>query len=154
MPKNKNNKFGLGSSSLDRKANNRNEKQVVEEKPLMLFSFKDFQYNQQIPPGQSYKTWQKEEILADMLEKFGFICQKTFMEVQNEKIIRPYRIKEKIDDVGFPLKSEFENPFPDVKLTWAVIDYGRKKRVIGHIIDNVFYVVFLDSEHKFYLYEA
>lgn len=27
---------------------------------------------------------------------------------------------------------------------------GQKPRVAGHIIDNVFYVVFLDKDHKFF----
>ena len=30
---------------------------------------------------------------------------------------------------------------------------GQKGRVAGHIIDNIFYVVFLDREHRFYITE-
>lgn len=40
-------------------------------------------------------------------------------------------------------------------LNWAVIMdiKGQKGRVAGHIIDNIFYVVFLDREHRFYITE-
>ena len=73
--KGKKDKFKALGSSIERKADNRTERRVAEEKPLMLFSFKDFQYNAQIPPGQSYAEWQKEELLAYMLEKSSYIHQ-------------------------------------------------------------------------------
>ena len=30
---------------------------------------------------------------------------------------------------------------------------GQKGRVAGHIIDNIFYVVLLDREHRYYITE-
>jgi hypothetical protein len=30
---------------------------------------------------------------------------------------------------------------------------GQKGRVAGHIIENVFYLVFLDKEHRFFITE-
>lgn len=129
-----------------RKINTRDQLSVKEEDPFMLFSFKDFQYNTQIPPGQYYSEWQEKELLVYMFEKFGYICNKTRVEAEKDKYIKVYY---KID---FPLNSAFKNPFPDAKLNWAVIMNikGQKSRVVGHIIGNVFYVVFLDAEHKFY----
>mgnify|MGYP000213687258 CR=1 FL=1 len=141
----KNKNFNALDSSIDRKANNRNERQVVEERPLMLFSFKDFQFNVQIPPGQTYSEWQDTDLLAYMLEKFGYICNVNRIEAeQQQKFIKVYG--------DFPANSEFSNPFPDRELVWAVIMKiaGQKGRVAGHIIGHIFYVVFLDSEHKFY----
>ena len=131
-------------SSIDRKANNRTECQVAEERPLMLFSFKDFQQDSQIPPGQTYTEWQEAGNLAYMLEKFGHICNVNRIEAEQNKFIKIYG--------DFPENSEFENPFTDRKLTWGVVMKmgGQKGRVAGHIIDHVFYVVFLDFEHKFY----
>lgn len=141
---NKNNKFNALGSSVERRANTRTERQVAEEKPLMLFSFKDFQPNSQIPPGQSYAEWQSDELLAYMLEKFGYICNVNRIEAEQNKFIKVYG--------KFPPNSEFDNPFPDRELDWAVIMRisGQKGRVAGHIIGHVFYVVFLDAEHLFY----
>ncbi|WP_027003694.1 hypothetical protein [Hugenholtzia roseola] len=140
----KNKNFEALGASLERKANNRTERKVAEEKPLMLFSFKDFQYNAQIPPGQSYEQWQQESLLAYMLEKFGYICGVNRIEAEQQKFLKVYG--------GFPLHSEFSNPFPDRELVWAVIMNlgGQKRRVVGHLIGHVFYVVFLDAEHRFY----
>lgn len=140
----KNNKFNALDPTIDRKANNRSERQVAEEKPLMLFSFKDFQYNTQIPPGQSYLQWQEAELLAYMLEKFGSICNVNRIEAEQQKYIKVYG--------EFPENSEFDNPFPDRELVWGVIMKigGQKGRIAGHIIGHIFYVVFLDAEHKFY----
>lgn len=141
----KNNKFNALDSTIDRKANSRREHPVAEERPLMLFSFKDFQYNTQIPPGQSYSQWQETDLLAYMLEKFGYICNVNRIEAeQQHKFIKVYG--------EFPINSEFDNPFPDRELVWGVIMKigGQKSRIAGHIIGHIFYVVFLDAEHKFY----
>lgn len=141
----KNKKFNALDSTIERKANNRNERQVAEEKPLMLFSFKDFQFNAQIPPGQTYSEWQNKGLLAYMLGKFGFICNVNRIEAEHiQRFIKVYG--------DFPENSDFRNPFPDRELVWAVIMKigGQKGRVAGHIIGHIFYVVFLDSEHRFY----
>jgi hypothetical protein len=139
------NKFVALGSSIQRKGINRTEREVTEEKPLMLFSFKDFQFNSQIPPGQSYKHWQESELLAYMLDKFGHICNVNRIEAEQQKYLKVYG--------AFPFNSEFKNPFSDdMELQWGVIMRinGQKGRVAGYVVGNVFYVVFLDSEHKFY----
>jgi hypothetical protein len=142
MPKNKkNNKFSLSSSSFERKVNNRTEKEVADEKPLMLFSFKDFQYNS---VGQTYENWQEEKLLAYMLEKFGHICSVNRIEAEQQKFIKVYG--------NFPENSAFKNPFPNSELDWAVVMriQGQKGRVAGYIDGYIFYVVFLDAEHQFF----
>ena len=54
MKRNKRNKSHLVAQDnvSKRSINTRNEHEVKEDISLMLFSFKDFQYNSQIPPGQ------------------------------------------------------------------------------------------------------
>jgi len=59
----KNNKFNALGSSVDRKANNRIERQVAEERPLMLFSFKDFQYNSQTPRDKPIQNGRQQTFL-------------------------------------------------------------------------------------------
>lgn len=138
MSKRKSNNRQLG-----RRENTREERKVKEDLPKMLFSFKDFDKTQ-IPPGQTYEDWQTEELLAYALEKFGHICQLD----RNEAV--PSYIKIYGD---FPINSDFTHPkhiANDVK--WAVVlnIKGQKGRLAGHIMENVFYVVFLDKDHRFY----
>ncbi len=142
--KSKNNFIPQGLS-ISRKSKNRNEYIVAEERPLMVFSFKDFQYNQQIPPGYSYSQWQESKLLAYMLDKFGFICNMNRIEAVQEGYIKVYD--------HFPVNSKFTNPFIyDNDLQWAVVMNikGQKPRVVGYIKDNIFFVVFLDGDHIFY----
>ena len=54
---------------------------------------------------------------------------------------------------AFPESSDFKIPrFIEGEVKWAVIKDvgGQKHRVAGYLIDNVFYVVFLDKDHKFF----
>lgn len=82
-----------------------------------------------------------------MLEEFGHMCEWTIQEAQQHKKLTIYG--------HWPPKSvcEFRQPrhiAEDVK--WAVIRSvgGQKARVVGHVIGNVFYVVFLDKNHVFW----
>lgn len=130
---------------LGRIENIREERKTNEEYPKMLFSFKDFDRNQ-APPGQTYEEWQDAELLAYMLEKFGYICELNRNEAIRNGYIKIYG--------NFPPKSDFEPPnhiAQDVQ--WAVVMNikGQKGRVAGHIIEHVFYVVFLDKDHRFYI---
>ncbi len=141
----KNKKKFATDPSINRTALNRKERKVKEEElPLMLFSFKDFQYNSQIPPGQTYKEWQEKKLLAYMLEKFGYICNCNRIQAEQKKFIKVYG--------DFPKTSKFNNPFPASELEWAVIMNikGQKPRVAGYLDGHIFYVVFLDENHLFY----
>ena len=134
-------------SDLGRNRNTRTEKKVKEDLPKIVFSFKDFDIKQ-IPPGQSYSDWQENKLLAYMLEKFGHICDLNIVEAQQQKVLTIYG--------DFPENSDFKHPqhiTDDVN--WAVIRNinGQKGRVAGHIIENIFFVVFLDKEHKFFIAE-
>lgn len=149
----KNNRFGSNKSKsteesrFERTRNTREEKKVKEDLPKMVFSFKDFDIKQ-IPPGQTYDKWQEDKLLAYMLQKFGHICGLNIVEAQQQKVLKIYGT--------FPPKTDFKAPqhiTDDVN--WAVVldIKGQKGRVAGHIIDNIFYVVFLDQEHRFYIAE-
>lgn len=138
-------KFITQSSVGSRKENIREEKVITGELPKVVFSFKDFDKGQ-IPPGQTYEDWQKRGYLAYLLDKLGHISELNMVEAKQQKYITEYG--------KFPKESKFEHPrhiAPDVK--WAVIKKikGQKGRVAGHIIGNVFYIVFLDIDHLFWL---
>ncbi len=122
--------------------NTRNEKTVEGELPKVVFSFKDFD-RMQIPPGQTYEDWQAKGYLAYLLEKLGHISELNIIEAQQQKYITTYET--------FPKLSDFKHPSHIAQdVNWAVIKKikGQKGRVAGHIIGNVFYIVFLDLEHK------
>ena len=53
----------------------------------------------------------------------------------------------------FPERSDFKIPqYFEGDVNWAVIKDigGQKARVAGYVHENVFYIVFLDKEHKFF----
>jgi len=140
------NKFNPNEIS-ERSRNIREERKVKEDLPKMVFSYKDFDINQ-IPPGQSFDEWQQDKLLSYMIQKFGHICNLNIIEAQQQKVLKIYN--------EFPEKSDFKYPqHISEGVKWAVIMdiKGQKGRVGGHIIDNTFYVVFLDKEHRFYITE-
>lgn len=146
MNKSKSRFAARDEKSFERKRNTREERQVKEDLPKIVFSFKDFDTGQ-IPPGQSYDEWQEEKRLAYALEKFGEIGKCNRVEAQQQGLIKVYK--------EFPATSKFKYPrtvIQDDKIVWAVIMNikGQKPRVVGHMIENVFYVVFLDAEHCFF----
>lgn len=122
----------------------RNEKKVKDLPALMLFSFKDYD-SIQCPPGQTFKEWEKDGLLSSFMVKLVDLSQKSRMEAAQQDMITNYG--------AFPNQSDFKVPkHIDGEVSWAVIKDigGQKHRVAGYIVDNVFYIVFLDKEHKFY----
>lgn len=138
------NKFNSRNGTNERKQNTREERKIKGILPLLTVSFKDMDFNQ-CPPGQKFADWEEEKLLSDFLNKMISINQKTIIEVQQEEILTIYN--------DFPDHSDFKIPKHiqgDVK--WAAIKDigGQKPRVAGYILDNVFYVVFLDKGHVFF----
>jgi hypothetical protein len=109
-----------------------------------LFSFKDFDVNQ-CPPGQTFKEWEEKGLLSDLMTKLVELSVMNRVQAGQNKCIEMYD--------SFPPNSDFHIPkyiLGEVK--WGTIQDigGQKHRVAGYMIDNVFYVVFLDKDHKFW----
>lgn len=139
-----NNKFKARLGLDERPQNTRSEKKVKGEIPLLVFSFKDFDSNQ-CPPGQTFKEWEKGELLAPLMTKLVELSNKNRVIASLEGCLSTYDI--------FPEDSDFKKPkYIEGDVQWATIKDvgGQLHRVAGYIVDNVFYVVFLDKEHKFY----
>lgn len=137
-------RFAAKKKADKRKENIREERTVEGDLPKVVFSFKDFDKSQ-IPPGQTYEEWEKKGYLSYLLEKLSHISELNMIEAKQQKYITEYG--------PFPKQSDFTHPrhiAQDVK--WAVIKKikGQKGRVAGHIIGNIFYIVFLDYDHKFW----
>ena len=111
-----------------------------EPKKLIVFSLKDFDINQ----GQSFKDWEKDEILSNLMTRLREVSSFTVTEAQQNKILTIYG--------DFPDRTNFQHPkhIPD-GVNWAVISIQGKERVAGYLDDNVFYIVFLDKDHKFWI---
>jgi hypothetical protein len=107
----------------------------------LLFSLRDFDQTQ----GQTFSQWEKESLLGLMLERLRQYGQKTRMEAE----------KAGLTVYGsFPINSEFKHPkYVTEDAEWASMRIKGKERVAGHVIGNVFYIVFLDMEHQFWCTE-
>lgn len=134
-------------SRSERLENVRSERATaVPEEPKLVFNFKDFDDSQSV--SQSFEAWQKAGKLADLMVKLQHLSQWSLTEAIAEKQVAVYG--------AFPAGSGFRPPkhiAPDVR--WAVIKgvKGQKGRVAGYVIGNVFYVVFLDQNHRFWVTE-
>jgi hypothetical protein len=110
---------------------------------FLLFSLKDFDITQ----GQSLESWEKEGLLSRSLELIKAHSDKTIPEAEKNML----KIYNELNG-RMPLKSGFKYP-NTVKIeppVWASLRFGGKERIIGHIVDNIFYIVFLDKEHHFW----
>jgi hypothetical protein len=97
--------------------------------------------------GQTIEDWDESELLVLLFNRLKFIGQYTSLEVRQNKYIKEYT------KVDFPPNSEFKKPTHIGEVTWAVmhITTNSKEVVVGYIDeDDIFYIIFLDKEHKFW----
>ena len=106
---------------------------------FMVFSLKDIDRNQ----GQSFLDWHNCALLHIMLDKLHEFSKKTLPEAQ--------RMNFTIYD-NFPKESDFEHPdhiAPDAK--WASMHIQGLECIAGHLVGNIFHIVFLDKDHRFWI---
>lgn len=134
-------KFESRSSSYKRELKNLDSKEAVKE-PLLVLSFKDFDINQ----GQSFEEWEADQLLALAINKLRSVTGLTAGQALQQQIIKNY------PKVPFPPDSAFTHPkhVPN-DVIWASMHIQGKECVIGYLIDNIFYVVFLDRDHEFWI---
>ena len=110
--------------------------------PLIVLSFKNFDINQ----GQSFSEWQTENLLALALEKLRSLCEYTIAQATNLGLLKIY------SKSTFPTETAFEHPkhIPQ-DVDWSSMHIGNKPCIIGYFEDNIFYVVFLDKDHEFWI---
>jgi hypothetical protein len=105
----------------------------------LVFSFKHFDRTQ----GQNFEDWESNQLLSKMLNEFhGYCLRPHFAECLGSK----FTVYGK-----FPGVSKFKHPKqvpPDAD--WTRIHIQGEPCVIGHMFQNIFYVVFLDREHQFW----
>jgi hypothetical protein len=129
--------------SLIKQALSRKQTVADEKNECMLLSFKHLDQNQ----GQNFDEWQINMILADAMGTLRNYANGTIESQVNDKFKSYY---------GFPPsdKTEFTHPrhVPEDAI-WASMHVTGKQCLIGHIVRNVFYLVFLDRDHRFWISE-
>lgn len=110
----------------------------------IVFSFRDFDRSQ----GQDFYQWQDEKLLALALDKLSQLSQFTIQEAQQRQLLKIYTKTE------FPPKSGFKYPkYLNEGVLWASFHVQGKECIIGHIEEEVFFIVFLDKDHEFWITE-
>ena len=106
------------------------------------FSWTKLDQNQ----GQSIKEWEDNGLLSQLCERMRQIGQEEATSALTQRMIKQYT------KVGFPPDSEFKVPKHVAPEYWAVIHVKPKSKAVvaGYLDDDVFQIVFLDMDHKFW----
>ena len=108
---------------------------------LFLISLKDLDREQ----GQSLADWESEGILARAFDTMRNYCCSSLLSQSNTDKFTIYG--------NFPPRNATYFSYPKhvpEDAVWARIHVTGTQCIAGHIIGNVFFVVFLDKDHKFY----
>ncbi|MGO8836690.1 MAG: hypothetical protein ACLQAH_11965 [Limisphaerales bacterium] len=114
-------------------------KAQIDPTATLAFSLRHFDSRQ----GQRFEEWEERKLLSQMLEVFRGYCLRTPVAQCFNPHFKPYK--------EFPAKSDFRHPAhvpPDA--TWYSMHLAGLPCVVGHMINHVFYVVFLDMNHRFF----
>lgn len=96
--------------------------------------------------GSSFEDWQKCGLLSAMLNTLKGFCCRPLLEQADGKKFAIYG--------DFPPKDKTKYEYPSnvpEDANWARIHVNGPAVVVGHILTDTFYVVFLDKTHKFFL---
>ena len=96
--------------------------------------------------GQSIEEWSELGLLKPLIIRIKNLGLHTALTVRQNKWIKEYH------KVEFPPNSGFKEPKHVIGVTWAVMHITDTSRevVVGYIEDDVFYIVFLDKDHRFW----
>jgi hypothetical protein len=96
--------------------------------------------------GSSFKDWQQVGLLSKALETLqGYCCSPLLSQVDGDK----FAIYGAFPASNFTLFEYPQNVLEDAN--WARIHITGPCVVVGHIVNDTFYIVFLDKTHKFWL---
>lgn len=115
----------------------------LENDDCLVISLKHLDANQ----GQTLHAWDEQGILANAIEHLAGRCHRRALEQRDGNYtVYPY--------FPPPDKTRFVHPthVPE-DAEWVRIHVNGTQCIIGHIVDNVLYVVFLDGNHEFWISE-
>jgi hypothetical protein len=131
--------------------------EVDRYKDRIAFNFSFFDNNQKA--GQDFKDWTEKQV-KELLQKLKDF---SMQNLQYWKMQGASRSRTLAVYGDFPGKSNFKHPSHVPKeVSWARFRLEGDSRLVGFIVDNddctkyglcenLFYIVFLDEHHKFYL---
>lgn len=108
----------------------------------LSFSFKYLDPNQ----GQSLEDWSNVGLLLPLNERLKALSTMAPHEIFNNKKAKRYP--------AFPPKDKTLFVYPkhvSEDADWCVVHIGNKEVIVGHLVGSVFYIVFLDKDHQFWL---
>ena len=135
----------MKASDLQRKVGNRDERSSDTQK--IVFSLKYFDPNQPKKDKQTYGSWQKDKLLSILMERLEDICNCSIREAIQKGLIKKYPA------FPPPEKTDFKCPHKFINNPWFIIKRiaGQKARVAGIMVGNIFYIVFFDRSHRFWI---
>lgn len=96
--------------------------------------------------GSGFKDWQKAGLLSKALETLqGYCCSPLLKQVDGDKFSIYGAFPASINTMF-----DYPQNVPE-DANWARIHITGPCVVVGHIVNDTFYVVFLDKTHKFWL---
>ncbi|WP_286734117.1 hypothetical protein [Pseudomonas sp. PGPPP4] len=139
------------NKSFSRKERTREEAEIkTAQKTLISFNFKDLDQTQPTGNPQTIALWHQANMLAPLLERIRQVCQLSRTEAVQQQQLKFYD--------NFPPKksTDFFHPgHVPQDVYWGVLKNigGQVGTVAGYLVEDVFHVVFLDMEHKFWISE-
>ena len=107
-------------------------------------SFQDLDTTQKF--GSTFRDWQKCGLLSRAMETLqGYCCSPVIGSTKGDKF-KIYGDYPPLDKTAFIYP---KNVPEDAQ--WARIHVNGKSVIVGHVVNDTFYVVFLDKTHHFYL---
>ncbi|RNB52684.1 hypothetical protein EDM57_21085 [Brevibacillus gelatini] len=118
------------------------EREFSEDKEFVI-SFKHLDRQQ----GQSLSDWESLGILSQAIETLRGYCGETL----HSRLDNKFTIYGKFPPSD---KTDFTHPkhVPE-DAEWARIHVNGKVCIVGHVVRNIFNVVFLDKDHRFWISE-
>jgi hypothetical protein len=128
------------------KPKNKIQDKLENKKPSKHDSFFNYTTRQlDINQGQRFEEWQKEGLLGKLMEHLRGMEQSPISNHKDTKMLHTYP--------SWPPDKKTEYHFPkhiSPDAVWARIKIQGSVVVVGHIVRDVFNIVFLDKEHKWY----
>lgn len=113
----------------------------------VLVSFKFLDKRQ----SDSYKLWVDKGYAAALLERIELINKSPlYLVLEKEYIIKYSRSDFNVQNMRSDSVWDFPRIVPNPDVLWCKIRLGSLLRVIGYFEKEVFYIVFLDSNHRFW----
>ncbi|MCT0225604.1 hypothetical protein [Synechococcus sp. CS-1328] len=112
----------------------------------LFFSFKVLDQSQPKSCPETLKLWQEKGLLSNLLETLKTLSGLTRLEAVSSDLMHYHP--------SFPPNNKTDYILPkhiETDAAWWTIRLNARVRVAGYLDGNAFYIVFLDSDHRFWI---